>query len=78
MDADPCYLALGKDDDERRERYQNFVRMAIPEGEWKMIREAVQRGQLTGDGRFHNEVAAIIGRRIERRGQGRPKNILEE
>jgi len=38
-----------------------------------MIRGAVQRGQLTGSMRFVEEVATKIGKRIELRGQGRPK-----
>ena len=73
LDLDPAYLALGHDDSERQSRYRTFLRAAIPDGEWSLIHEAVQRGQLTGDGRFADEVEAIIGRRIERRGQGRPK-----
>jgi putative transposase len=35
-------------------------------------REAVQRGQLTGNDRFREQVAKIIGKRIECRGPGRP------
>jgi len=38
-----------------------------------MIRSALQGGQLTGNERFVDEVAAIIGRRIEHRHQGRPR-----
>jgi len=72
LDHDPCYLALGKNDAERRMRYRAFLQAAIPDGEWSLIRESVQRGQLTGTDRFTEEVAAITGRRIERRGQGRP------
>jgi putative transposase len=72
LDYDPCYLALGDNDTERRARYRKFLQTAIPDGEWNLIREAVQRGQLTGTDRFTEEVAAITGRRVERRGQGRP------
>jgi putative transposase len=72
LDYDPCYLALGENEAERRVRYRKFLRTAIPDGEWGLIREAVQRGQLTGTDRFTEEVAAITGRRVERRGQGRP------
>ncbi len=40
------------------------------------MRETIQRGQLTGGGRFIDEVVRKIGRRVERRGRGRPrKNI---
>ena len=36
------------------------------------IRLAVQRGQLTGDDRFVEEVAKKLGRRMGMRSQGRP------
>ena len=49
------------------------VRSTIPANEWELIREALQRGQLTGTERFVGEVGAIVGRRIENRKQGRPK-----
>lgn len=69
---DPCYEALACDDQQRRERYRLFVSQGIPEQELRLIREAVQRGQLTGDGRFVDQVEQIIGRRVEKRGPGRP------
>ena len=72
LDLDPCYLALGTSESERRHGYREFLQAAIPSGEWQLIREAVQRGQLTGTERFTEEVAAILGRRVERRGRGRP------
>ena len=46
------------------------MRAAIPEGEWDLIRQAVQRGQLTGDDRFIDEIEKITGRRIEFRKPG--------
>ncbi|WP_018879056.1 MULTISPECIES: hypothetical protein [unclassified Thioalkalivibrio] len=36
------------------------------------MREALQRGQLTGNQRFVDEVEQVIGCRIERRRPGRP------
>ena len=39
LDYDPCYLALGENDTERRLRYRKFLQAAIPEGEWGLIRE---------------------------------------
>ena len=73
LDLDPCYKGLGATDKEREKRYEKFVKASIPQGEWELIREAAQRGQLTGSNRFIDEVAKKIGRRIERRGKGRPK-----
>lgn len=78
LDLDPCYLALGTSDTARRERYRTFVREAVPEAETQIIREALQRGQLTGNGRFVDEVEQILGRRIEFRRQGRPLRSTTE
>ena len=43
LDHDPCYLALGVNEAQRQERYRRFLHAAIPEGEWNLIRESVQR-----------------------------------
>lgn len=72
LDDDPCYDSLGEDVGLRQERYREFLAGAIPEGEWSLIREAVQRGQLTGRDRFIDQVEGILGRRIEHRSPGRP------
>jgi putative transposase len=73
LDLDPCYQGLGTDESARRERYREFLQDGIPEGEWALIRTAVQRGQLTGDDIFCEQVAAVLRRRIENRGPGRPR-----
>jgi putative transposase len=73
LDIDPCFEGLGNCDDERAMRYGEFVQSAIPAGEWELIREALQRGQLTGTERFCDEIETIIGRRIVNRKQGRPR-----
>ncbi len=72
LDIDPVYLALADEDESRRHKYQTFLEEAIPSGEWELIREAVKRNQLTGNTRFADEVEQIVGRRVERRGPGRP------
>ncbi len=41
--------------------------------EWKLIREATQRGQLISGKKFTREISEKWGRRIELRGPGRPK-----
>ena len=73
LDTDPSFLALGRTAQQRSERYRAFVRGAVSQAELCMIREALQRGQLTGNSRFIDEVERIAGLRIERRGQGRPR-----
>jgi len=78
LDRNPCYEGLGELEAERAKRYREFVRSGIPAGEWDLIREALQRGQLTGNARFADEIEAIIGRRIENRKQDRPRTQSEE
>lgn len=73
VDLDPSYLALGTNPGERVARYRSWVGQAIPAGEWQLIREAVQRGQLTGSQRFVDEIECRLGCRLERRGPGRPR-----
>lgn len=78
LDPIPCCELFGDSREMRYQRYREFVADAIPEGEWELIRQAVQRCQLTGDNRFINEVERIVGRRIELRGRGRPRRIERE
>ena len=73
IDVDPLVQAFGHDQRERAEKYRRWMEGTVPEGEWDRIREAVQRGQLTGSKRFVDEVADKIRRRIEQRGRGRPR-----
>jgi putative transposase len=73
LDADPCYLGLAESKEKREERYKNWVSDAIPEGEWELIRQSLQRGQLTGSSRFVDEIEKRIERRVEFRGRGRPR-----
>ncbi len=72
LDLDPCYLGLGTTAKKRAEKYREWVEGAIPEGEWHLIRQSLQRGQLTGSDRFVGEIEEKIQRRVEFRGQGRP------
>lgn len=73
LDWNPSYRSLGRTAAERRQRYGQFLRGAIPAGEWALIRNALQRGQLTGSARFVDEIERVLGLRIEHRGRGRPR-----
>lgn len=73
LDFDRCFEALGNSNAERRARYRNFLDQQSTFEENSLIREALQRGQLTGNTRFVDEVERLTGLRIERRGPGRPK-----
>lgn len=73
LDFDPGYMRFGRTPKEREEKYKEWVMTSSPEEEWNIIRQALQRGQLTGNNRFVEDVAKKIGRRVEFRKQGRPK-----
>lgn len=73
VDLDPCYLALADSPADRAARYRAFVDAEVVDHDHRLIREAVQRGQLTGGNQFVDEVQSRIGKRVERRGRGRPK-----
>ena len=46
-----------------------------PRSQIKLIREVLQRGQLTGGERFRREVSERLGIRISNKGPGRPKKV---
>lgn len=73
LDLDPFYLSRGRSKALRADRYAAWLRETIPEAEWRLIREATQRGQLTAHERFAEELSERYGRRLGRRGPGRPK-----
>jgi putative transposase len=74
LDIDPCFTALGDTVMARRHQYERFMQQATSDEETRLIRDALQRGQLTGASRFVDEVERIVGQRIEQRGRGRPRS----
>ncbi|MBE0597484.1 MAG: transposase, partial [Desulfuromonadales bacterium] len=64
VDFDPLYLGLGRSESMRREIWRDFVLGTLTEGSGRLIRDAVQRGQLTGGEQFVEEIARRIDRRI--------------
>lgn len=77
LDLDPFYLSLGRSARERAEKYATWLRATVPDTEWRLIREATQRGQLTANGPFAREISEKLGRRLELRGPGRPRKAAE-
>jgi len=73
LDPDPLYLDMGKTENERQQGYREFLAEAVSDQEREFIKQAVQRGQLTGGATFIDEIEAKLQRRIEFRKQGRPK-----
>lgn len=78
LDIDACFAVLGDTKLERFESYKEFVKQSVSSEEIRTIREALQRGQLTGGARFIDDIEKILGVRIERRGQGRPRSDMEK
>ena len=65
LDMDPLYASLGDDANERARVYEAWVKESVPEGEWEAIREAIRRGRLVGRKKFQDEMAILLGRRID-------------
>jgi putative transposase len=65
-------MGLAENEAQRAAIYAGWVKGTIPDGEWRMIRASLQRGQLTGSSRFVDEIEQKIARRVEFRGPGRP------
>ncbi|MSU94653.1 transposase [Pseudomonas mandelii] len=78
LDEDLCFTELGNTHAERLARYTSFMEQTIPSTELQLIRGALQRGQLTGNPRFTDEIEKITGLRISHRVQGRPAKRLEQ
>lgn len=55
VDFHSFILSLGDSRQERQKAYAEYVLGTVPEYEIKLIREALQRGQLTGSERFRAE-----------------------
>jgi putative transposase len=73
VDSHPSYLSMGENEQERQKTYAEYVLGTVPEYEIKLIREALQRGQLTGSDRFRDEVEKKLGIRVSNKKPGRPK-----
>ena len=73
VDLSPVYRALGKNGRERQEEWRAYVFGTIPDYELQLIRDALQRGQVTGSDKFRYEISKKLGLRLSNRGPGRPR-----
>jgi len=73
LDYDPCYMELAGSRENREKKYEQWVNGIIPNGEWELIRQSLQRGQLTGTGKFVDQIEEKLNQRVEFRGPGRPR-----
>jgi putative transposase len=49
LTIDPCFQSLGVTDQKRKDRYREYIFSSRPAGEWKLIRDAGQRGLNVGE-----------------------------
>jgi putative transposase len=73
VDYPDFYLSLADNMEERQQAYRDFVFGTIPKHEITLIREALQRGQVTGSEGFREKLSERLGIRLINRGPGRPK-----
>lgn len=75
VDWDPWHENLGTEPIKRRKAYECWIEESIPESEWKSIREAARRSGLLGGQQFQDQIEAMLGRVVENRPPGRPRNL---
>ena len=73
LDLDPAWQGLATTEAQRIQFYREYLTEPISDEEREAIVRPVQRGQLTGGAAFIDAIAERLGRRIEKRGQGRPR-----
>ena len=73
-DLDSCYLSLKNP----RKDYRDFVEQGISTDERTFVHMQLERNQLTGKGRFVDEIERRTGLRIESKIPGRPKKKVCE
>jgi len=71
LDYDAFYNSLGNTTDERQIAYQRWFYESIPEAEWDLIREAVQRNWAYGNNRFKEQLEMALDRKFELKKAGR-------
>ena len=78
VSAHRLYLALGKEERERRTAYRALFRSRLEPGLIDEIRQATNGGFVLGSERFQKRIAAKLGRRTWRGVPGRPRAAKED
>lgn len=73
LDGHPVFDALSDEPKKRGPAYREYVAQAVSDDEVSLIRQALDRNQLTGNDRFRAEIEARVGQRISSLPPGRPK-----
>ena len=69
------YLALGRDREPRLAAYRALVHESLAAAELAEIRSYIQQERALGEQRFQRQIAHAMGRCVEVRRRGRPRNI---
>jgi len=77
VDYDQIYKALGDSAADRRKAYKEYVFETIPEEELKLIRDSIQRNQVSGSNRFREQLEKKYKIRLSNRGPGRPGKAIK-
>jgi putative transposase len=72
------YLALGETPHTRQTAYRDIFKTDLDPHFVQQIREATNGGYVLGDSRFKEEVAQMLGRRVDKGRAGRPRKALEQ
>ena len=70
-------MGLGESPKARQRKYSKWLQDTIPEEELTVIRQSIQRNQLTGSKRYIAAIEKKIGKRVACRGQGRPRQPIK-
>lgn len=73
LDGHGVFDSLGPSPASRARSYRRFVAQGICDDELSLIRQALQRNQLTGGCEFKNVIEARTGRKVSVQPQGRPR-----
>jgi putative transposase len=75
LDEHSMFTTLGTSTTDRATAYRRFVDKGVDDGELSLIRQAVQRNQLTGGALFKTDIENRIGRRLSTKAPGRPRKL---
>ena len=73
-------MGLGESPRTRQRKYREYrewLQDTIAAEELRVIRQSIQRNQLTGSKRYIDVIEKKIGKRVECRGQGRPRQPIK-
>jgi putative transposase len=78
LDRCPAFKALGESELDRVHCYSRLISESVSSAKTSFFRGAVQRGQLTGNIRFVDEIQRLFGIRRKHRSRGRLRKKCEE